>query len=323
MTTPAQRSRPAVLLLLAAAAAMSPVAGCETNPATGKSQFLINNRDQEIAMGDQAAPQLVNEMGGELNDPQVRAYVIEIGRKLAATTEADNPTLPWSFTVVDSDIINAFALPGGRVFISRGLLRRMTNEAQLAGVLGHEIGHVTARHINDRMVNTAVAGIGVSVASSILTEGVGGVVGDVAPQAIELGGQTIVLRYGRSQELEADALGMRYMTRAKYNPMAQRQVMEILAQSMGTEAGSEWFSTHPYPKTRIEQIDRLLATEYAGIVKDPAYRLNADEFVRRCRTRLALGRPVPLTDRGQAMTGLPPASAWCMTCRHEAHGPAR
>lgn len=322
MTTPAKRSRPAVLLLLAAAA-MSSLAGCETNPATGKSQFLINNRDQEIAMGDQAAPQLVNEMGGELNDPQVRAYVIEIGRALAATTEADNPSLPWSFTVVDSDIINAFALPGGRVFISRGLLRRMTNEAQLAGVLGHEIGHVTARHINDRMVNTAIAGIGVSVAGSILTEGVGGPVGDIAPKALELGGQTIVLRYGRSQELEADALGMRYMARARYNPMAQRQVMEILAQSMGTEAGSEWFSTHPYPKTRIEQIDRLLATEYAGVVKDPAYRLNADEFVRRCRTRLALGRPAPLTDRGEAMTGLPPASVWCTTCRHEAHGHAR
>lgn len=322
MTTPAKRSRPAVLLLLAAAA-MSSLAGCETNPATGKSQFLINNRDQEIAMGDQAAPQLVNEMGGELNDPQVRAYVIEIGRALAATTEADNPSLPWSFTVVDSDIINAFALPGGRVFISRGLLRRMTNEAQLAGVLGHEIGHVTARHINDRMVNTAIAGIGVSVAGSILTEGVGGPVGDIAPKALELGGQTIVLRYGRNQELEADALGMRYMARARYNPMAQRQVMEILAQSMGTEAGSEWFSTHPYPKTRIEQIDRLLATEYAGVVKDPAYRLNADEFVRRCRTRLALGRPAPLTDRGEAMTGLPPASVWCTTCRHEAHGHAR
>ena len=323
MTMPTRSSRPALLIPFAAAVAMSALAGCQTNPATGKSQFLINNRDQEIAMGDQAAPQLVDEMGGELNDPQVRAYVIEIGRKLAATTEGDNPTLPWSFTVVDSDIINAFALPGGRVFISRGLLRRMTNEAQLAGVLGHEIGHVTARHINDRMVNTAVAGIGVSVAGSILTEGVGGVIGDIAPKAIELGGQTIVLRYGRGQELEADALGMRYMTRAKYNPMAQRQVMELLAQSMGTQAGSEWFSTHPYPKTRIEQIDRLLASEYAGIVNDPAYRLNAEEFVRRCRTRLALGRPAPLTDRGEAMTGLPPAAAWCMTCRHESSASKR
>ncbi|MEI7658914.1 MAG: M48 family metallopeptidase [Phycisphaerae bacterium] len=318
MTTPAQRFRPAAILV-AAAAAMATLGGCETNPATGKSQFLITNRDQEIAMGDQASPQLINEMGGELNDPQVRAYVVEVGRKLAATTEADNPTLPWSFTVVDSDIINAFALPGGRVFISRGLLRRMTNEAQLAGVLGHEVGHVTARHINDRMVNTAIAGIGVSVAGSILTEGVGGPVGDIAPKALELGGQTIVLRYGRRQELEADALGMRYMTRANYNPMAQRQVMEILEQSMGTEAGSEWFSTHPYPKTRIEQIDRLLATEYAGMVRDPAFQLKAEEFTRRCRGRLALGRPAPLTDQGEALTGLPPASVWCATCRHDSH----
>ncbi len=314
--------RPAALVALAAAMSV-PLPGCETNPATGRSQFLLNSRDQEIAMGDQASPQLVNEFGGELNDPQVRIYVTEVGARLAAVTEADNPTLPWSFTVLDSDVINAFALPGGRVFISRGLLRRMTNEAQLAGVLGHEIGHVTARHINDRMVNTAVAGIGVQVAGAILTEGVGGAVGDIAPKALELGGQTIILRYGRSQELEADALGMRYMTRVRYNPAAQRQVMEILEQSMGTTAGSEWFSTHPYPKTRIEQIDRLLATEYAGVTKDPAYQLRAEEFARRCRARLALGRPAPLTDDGEAMAGLPPASMWCTTCRHESHAHAR
>lgn len=322
MHTPVSRRRPAALLLLAAAASAH-LGGCETNPATGKSQFLINSRDQEIAMGDEASPQLVNEMGGELNDPQVRAYVIEVGRKLAATTEADNPTLPWSFTVVDSDIINAFALPGGRVFISRGLLRRMTNEAQLAGVLGHEIGHVTARHINDRMLNTAIAGAAVSVAGSILTEGVGGPVGDIAPKALELGGQTIVLRYGRRQELEADALGMRYMTRAKYNPAAQRQVMEILEQSIGTDAGSEWFSTHPYPKTRIEQIDRLLASDYASVAKDPAYQLKAEEFVRRCRGRLALGRPSPLTDRGETLVAVGDPSTWCGTCRHESHAHAR
>ncbi|MCX5691541.1 MAG: M48 family metalloprotease, partial [Planctomycetota bacterium] len=231
MTSPTTLHRPILAAMTLCLAACAFPAGCETNTATGKRQFVMLDRTAEIKMGVDASPQMVQENGGELKNPELNAYVTEVGSKMAATTEGQNPSLPWKFTILDSDIINAFALPGGQVFISRGLMQQMTNEAQLAGVLGHEIGHVTARHINDRMVDTQWTSIGTSVASAVLTEGVGGTVGQVAPKVLEMGGQTLVLRFGRGQELEADALGMRYMSNVKYNPTGQRQVMEILERS--------------------------------------------------------------------------------------------
>jgi predicted Zn-dependent protease len=296
-------------------ASLSLLAGCEVNVATGKSQFSLLSRDEEIQMGLEASPQMLSENGGELANRDLAAYVTEVGQKMAATTEGTNPSLPWKFTILNSDIINAFALPGGQVFISRGLLQRMNNEAQLAGVLGHEIGHVTARHINDRMLDATLTNAGTAVASAVLTEGVGGQVGEVAPQILQLGGQAIVLRFGRHQELEADALGMRYMSNVKYNPLAQRQVMQILEQSIGSQQGSEWFSTHPYPKTRIKQIDQLLAGQYAQASKDPSYVLKPDEYARRCRSKLALGHPSPMLDEYAAtLPQYAMTTHWCAQC---------
>jgi predicted Zn-dependent protease len=315
MTSSPPRRRPVLASVALCIAACVIPAGCETNVATGKRQFVMLDRNAEIKMGLDAFPQMVQENGGELKNPELNAYVSEVGSKMAATTEGQNPSLPWKFTILDSDIINAFALPGGQVFISRGLMQQMTNEAQLAGVLGHEIGHVTARHINDRMVDTQWTSIGTTVAATVLTEGVGGTVGQVAPKVLEMGGQTLVLRFGRSQELEADALGMRYMSNVKYNPTGQRQVMEILEKSMGTAAGSEWFSTHPYPKTRIEQIDRLLATTYSSISADPSFQFKAQEYMSRARSKLALGYPTPLTPQYAASLASTHGTAhWCVHC---------
>jgi predicted Zn-dependent protease len=310
------------MLVLATLLAGIGMGGCETNPATGESQFIMMDRNQEVQMGLEAAPQLVQESGGELTDAAIKGYVTAIGAKMAATTEGQNPSLPWKFTVLDSEVINAFALPGGQVFVSRGLMERMTNEAQLAGVIGHEIGHVTARHINDRMVQTAGVGLVGTVAASVLTEGVGGAVGEVAPQVINMGGQTVVLRYGREQELQSDELGMRYMTNVNYNPEGQRQVMQILGSSTGEPEGSEWFSTHPYPKTRIEAIDRLLATQYAGIVKDPRYVLNADQYKTNVLDRFkSLPRPRQKANAGRLLGA---AERFAMASRspHAAHDTA-
>ncbi len=305
-------------LLISSLATVLSLASCVTNPATGKSQFEMNNRDGEIKMGLDAAPQMVTQYGGEFKDAEINAYVTEIGLKLAATTEGENPKLPWKFTVLNSDIINAFALPGGQVFISRGLLAQMTNEAQMAGVLGHEVGHVTARHINDRMMDEQIASVGATIATSVLTEGVGGPVGQVAPQVVQLGQQSVVLRFGRAQELEADKLGMRYMSRLMYNPAAQRQVMEILQKSIGTTQGSEWFSTHPYPATRIKQIDGLLAKEYQAIANNNQYVFNPEQYAKRCRARLAAmadpdmpGRmPLMMADAGMVSSPV----QWCAHC---------
>jgi len=261
--------------------------GCSVNPATGRSQLNMMSTQDEIALGTQAMPTLITEYGGEVADKTLREYVTRVGMHLAKQTEADNPDLPWEFTLLDSDVINAFALPGGKVFISLGLMAEMSNEAQLAGVLGHEIGHVTARHINDRMVQEA----GVSVFASILTsatkesdysEMVGLVVG--------VGGTGFILKYSRSQESESDTLGIRYMTRAGYDPIGQLQVMQIL-ESAQEEAGGagapEWLSTHPYPTTRIDDINHLLASDYASTQNNPEYQLYEDRFQRTASQKLA------------------------------------
>lgn len=281
------RARVAGVLMMGV---LVPMWGCTTNPTTGKSQFNMLSREQEIQIGTENTPAMVQEHGGVVANADLQAYVREIGMKLVAHTEGDNPTLPWEFTLLDSDIINAFAMPGGKVFITRGLAVKMSNEAQLAGVLGHEIGHVTARHINDAIARQAgyqgigaVLGIGLgnSAASSALL------------QLYGAGGQGVLLKFGRDQESESDALGMRYMSKAGYNPLGQRQVMGILAEASAGGGGSweEFLATHPYPETRIKRIDGLLEREYAHTQNNPAYTLGEEAFRNRFLSKLTAAFP--------------------------------
>lgn len=308
----------AIAAIICAAAALScgGLSGCSTNVATGKSQFGALSREEEIQMGGEAKPEMVKEYGGEIANPEIKTYVTEIGMQLAGQTEGDNPSLPWTFTVLNSDVVNAFALPGGQVFISKGLLRRMTNEAQLAGVLGHEVGHVTARHINDRIVAEQTASIGGAVLSTVLSEGLGAGLGGLTPKVVTLGGQTVVLSYGRDQELEADSLGMRYMTKLYYNPLGQLQVMEILEGELKGDPNPEWLSTHPYPKTRIERIEKLIATTYKQTQDNPQYVLKAEEFNARCLSKLAA------LPQGRPTLASAARFAWCAVCQRDEVGSA-
>lgn len=304
---------------------LTTLSGCETNAATGRSQYSALSPEQEVQLGKEAAPQIVQEHGGSLADTTLSAYVTAIGAKMAATTEGTNPQLPWNFTILNSDILNAFALPGGEVFISRGLMQRMTNEAQLAGVLGHEIGHVTARHTNDRIWKSTLVGGIASIGSSILTEGLGPDIGQIAPQVVQMGGETVVLRFSREDELEADKLGMRYMANVGYNPTGQRQVMQILEAAAGEPEQSEWFSTHPYPKTRIDQIDRLLTTTYASQHKsndgffEDQFRANV---LKRLTALPPAAHPFAPSDYRSTLVAnarersvFAPPQLWCAHCR--------
>src|SRR5262249_8834355 len=140
-----------VIVVLASLAALT---GCTKNVATGKRIFTLGmSRDQEIALGSQAAPQFTQEFGGKVPSPALQQYVSNIGQKMAKETEAQNPTLPWEFTLLNMTVVNAFALPGGKVFFTRGLAEKLTTEAQMAGVMGHEIGHVTAQHGSQRIAS--------------------------------------------------------------------------------------------------------------------------------------------------------------------------
>jgi len=260
--------------------------GCTTNPATGKQSFTLGMSEaQELQLGLEAAPQFLQEYGGDIESPAILAYVNDLGHRLAAVSE--RPELPWEFHVVDSDVINAFALPGGKVFFTRGLLSRLTNEAQMAGVLGHEIGHVTALHINQRIaqtttLQTAMAGIGVAGDqlnnSWLKALGVGG----------QVGGGMYLLKFGRDHESEADMLGIRYMTKLGYNPMGQVQVMQILKDATGEGGRSpEFLSTHPYPETRIERLTKIIKEKYPDYNDTSRYSLREDEFRRNILTPLS------------------------------------
>ena len=244
------------------------LSACTTNVATGESFFAGLSRDQELALGAQAAPQFTQEFGGEVKNAALQAYVRELGERMARLTEGDFPSMPWSFTLLDSDVLNAFALPGGKVFITRGLAKRMTNEAQLAGVLGHEIGHVTAQHISRRIGQQQLFQLGLGLANVAASSAPAGSTAATGAQtilpALEVGGSLMLLKFGRDEESQADWLGLRYMSRAGYDPRGQLQVMMILRDaSKGGRSQPEWMSTHPMPETRIVQIEELLRTEYA------------------------------------------------------------
>lgn len=267
------------------------VAGCSVNPTTGRTQFDALSRQDEIAIGEQGKSELTAEMGGELAQAQVKAYVAELGARLLEPAIAIDPSLaelPWEFIVLDSDVVNAFALPGGKVFMSRGLAQRMTNEAQLVAVLGHEIGHVAARHGNERFSRA----LGLS-----LVVGVGGaIVGDggASSQLVELAGhfgQIAIMSYDREQENESDALGMRYMSAAGWNPVGARQVMELLASLDRGGSQPEFLSTHPFPETRIRIISERLASEYSQWSGRENEGLYPERFRERFLRPLALAYP--------------------------------
>jgi predicted Zn-dependent protease len=296
---------------------------CSTNPTTGRSQFTVLSRDQEIALGAEAAPQLTQEMGGSVRNPELQAYVTNIGRQLAAVTEADNPSLPWEFTLLDSEVINAFALPGGKVFISRGLTQRMTNEAQLAAVLGHEVGHVTARHSNERMGQSSILGAIGSIGGGLL----GGNAGAQAGQSIA---GVAAMSYSRDQEIEADRLGMRYMEKLKYNPVGAVQVQEILAEaSEGSEQPPEFLSTHPASERRIAELNKRLDKYYQHTIDNPEFSFHEERFRTQFLRKLSMtpmsqeaivaARRMHAGERSRLMLmTLGDPTQWCAHCRDAA-----
>jgi predicted Zn-dependent protease len=233
------------------------------NPITNEEQYVALTVDQEVVLGLQTAPQMAEQFGGLHPDQRVQALVDEIGRQIVAQSDAKNTEYQFEFSVLaDEETVNAFALPGGPIFITAGLLRQLETEGQLAGVLGHEIGHVVARHAAEHL------------AKAQLTEGLSGAAVIVASdpdnpsssqQAAAVAavvGQLVNMRYGREDELESDRLGVRFMADAGYDPRGMVRVMEILAEAGGGAQQSEFFSTHPNPDRRIEQIQAAIQEEF-------------------------------------------------------------
>lgn len=247
------------LVLVGSVLAGSVLAGaCATNPATGETQLSLIGEEQEIALGRQADAEIVASMG-LYGDEELQRYVQGIGQDLASSSE--RPDLPWTFRVIDTSTPNAFALPGGFIYITRGMLVHLENEAELAGVIGHEIGHVTGRHSVEQLSQQQLAGAGLSL-GLILAPRLKAL-GEVAETGLGL----LFLKFSRDDERQADDLGLRYMVRDGYDPRQLPDVFATLDRVSRAEGGGRipvWLSTHPDPgerSTRLRQRAQAIAAQ--------------------------------------------------------------
>ncbi len=280
--SPIRRLKALAAALLLGASGLT-LAACETAPGTGRNIFTGGlDSESELALGRSEHPKMVAQFGGAYDDPQLNRYVSSIGNLLVATSE--QPDLKHTFTILDSPIVNAFALPGGYVYVSRGLLTLARNEAELAGVMAHEIGHVTARHSAERYGNQVLAGLAV-VGAAILTGDSS--VGQLGGQAAQLA----LASYSRGQESEADTLGIRYMSRAGYDPDAMAGFLSQLeadarlqAAIAGNPGQADQFNilqTHPRTADRVRdaaaQADGVLVRD--AMTNQAAYYRNIDGVI--------------------------------------------
>src|SRR5688572_27976163 len=247
-------------------------AACATNPVTGKRQMSLLSEADEIAIGQQQDAEIRREMG-VYSDEALQRYVNDVGQQLARLSH--RPNLPWSFTVVDNPAINAFALPGGYIYLTRGILAYLDDEAELAGVLGHEIGHVTARHAAQAYTRQAQASVGLAILSIFVPS--------TAPFA-DLGSaglSVLFLRHGRDAELEADRLGVEYGSGAGYDPAGVPRFLATLARvdALSERGVPNWLSTHPDPGSRVTKAEPVASK----FISDAAKALNRDQYLERIR----------------------------------------
>lgn len=233
----------------------------QTNPVTGEKQHISISTDQEIRLGLESAPEMAREMGGEVpsTDPRT-AEVQRIGEFLVSHTDAADS--PWKFQfhlLADSRTINAFALPGGQVFITLGLLNKLQTEAQLAGVLSHEMGHVLERHAAQQMAKSQLGSMLVAAAGTAASDSNHPGRYTDATMVAAVVNHMFQLRYSRHDESEADQWGLKLMTEAGFDPRAMIDVMEILKATGSSTHTPEIFQTHPNPDLRIRQIKAYLA----------------------------------------------------------------
>ncbi len=251
------------------ASALVTSTGCAVNPATGERQFILISEAEEIQMGREADGPITESLGLYESDA-LQATVTNIGNALASRSE--RPTLPWSFKLLDDPMVNAFALPGGFIFVTRGIMAALNSEAELSGVLGHEIGHVTARHSASQMSRQQLQQIGLGV-GTILSDDVASVA-----SVLSAGLGLLNMSYSRGDESQSDELGVRYMSRAGYDPNALVGVFQTLGLAMG-DAGRVpgWASTHPDPENREEDIRDIIAASGQDFSE---YTRRADEYLR-------------------------------------------
>ena len=266
--------------LIAMAAGLFLLAGaCATNPVTGQREFVLMSEAQELSLGQQADSEIQRDMG-VYDDPVLQEYVQEVGLSLAAVSH--RPDLPWQFTVVDSPAVNAFALPGGYIYLTRGIMAYLGDEAELAGVLGHEIGHVTARHAVQAYTRAGGAQLGLVLGQVFVPPmrgnpyGLPGL-GDAAGTGLGL----LFLKFGRDDEMQADRLGAEYASDGGWHPQGVADMLSTLGrigEATDRRGTPNWLSTHPEPEARVGEVTPAVDELLAGR-DDTAFRVNREDYL--------------------------------------------
>jgi len=265
-----RRSR---LLSIVALCLLSTLIGCSVNPVTGQTEFSLVSAEQEVAIGASNYGASQQSQGGRYYvDPDIQAYVSTVGQKLAAVS--DRPNLPYEFVVLNNSVPNAWALPGGKIAVNRGLLTELEDESQLAAVLAHEIVHAAARHGASQMTRGTLLNIG---AAAVGMAGANYGLGQAGSQIAQMGAAAWMARYGREDELESDAYGMEYMARAGYDPYGAVKLQEIfvkLSEGRQQDFLSGLFASHPPSRERVAANRAKAATLPDGVT-------NRDVFQRK------------------------------------------
>lgn len=246
--------------------------GCAVDPVTGRQQLMLMTQAEEIAIDKQQSPYQFSNDYGEVQDRQLNSYLMSVGTQLARSSH--RPEMPFSFRAVNASYINAYAFPGGSIAATRGILVELDNEAELAALLGHEIGHVNARHTAERMTKGVLANILISSAA-IATSAAG--YGEYGGLVQDLGGISagaLLAHYSRDNEREADALGMQYMTTSGYTPQGMVGLMEVLLEQSHNKPGAieMMFSTHPMSDERFKTAQKRSQNTYKDMLSAPVYR---------------------------------------------------
>jgi predicted Zn-dependent protease len=250
------------------------ISACAVNPVTGRKQMVMMSEQQEIAMGKEADPQVL-AFFGLYNDPQLQKFISEKGQAMAAISH--RPELAYEFKIVDSPVINAFALPGGYVYFTRGIMAHFNNEAQFAGVLGHEIGHITARHSVIQQRNAMLGQLGI-IAGVILVPELADFV-----EPLSAGMQLAMMSFGRDDERQSDKLGVEYSSRIGYDAAEMAKFFETLEREQASSGNAdipEFLSTHPSPGERNTTVAKL-AEQWKNKLKLTDPKINRNLYLER------------------------------------------
>jgi predicted Zn-dependent protease len=257
-----------IALVIAAFSILSYCSSRSYNPVTDEDQYVGITPEQEIALGLQAAPEMAQQFGGLDSDEQAQALMDDVCSRIINDSEADDTEWPFEcHLLADPDTINAFALPGGQLFITAALFDQLETEGQLAGVMAHEIGHVVARHSSQQIAKQQLTQ-GLTGAAVLATYDPDSPNSRQTAQVALLIGQLVNMKFGREDELQSDQLGVQFMAEAGYDPRSMIRVMEILDAASEGGRPPEFFSTHPNPENRIARIQEAINEQFPNGVPE-------------------------------------------------------